>query len=302
MNAFRVLIPGGTGQLGQALQRTAPPAYDVYGPGRYELDVTCPDQVGTCVRSYRPHAIINAAAYTDVDGAEGNTEKAYAVNANGPAYLAEAALDVDAELIHLSTDFVFDGTKGRPYQPLDAPNPINAYGKSKWAGEKGVLEVKDNALILRTAWLYGGRRDDFVETMLQLMSTQPKVAVVDDQVGTPTEVTMLAKVLWKALDCKITGVYHWTDAGVASWYDFAVAIAEEAEALGLIDRVHVDPISSQDYQRPALRPSYGVLDKRDTCDALQLKAEHWRTPLRRFLKGETERFLNKLSQAPRLAE
>jgi dTDP-4-dehydrorhamnose reductase len=296
MNTCRVLITGGTGQLGQALQRTAPAAYEVYGPGRAELDITCAEQVAPCVQSYRPHAIINAAAYTDVDGAEQETEKAHAVNAQGPATLAKAAWEVDARFIHLSTDFVFDGTKGRPYQPTDAPNPINVYGKSKWAGEKGVLEVMSDALIVRTAWLYGGQRDDFVNTMLQLMRTQPTVDVVHDQVGTPTEVTTLAEVLWKGLDHNLTGVHHWTDAGVASWYDFAVAIAEEAEALGLIDPVHVEPIGSQDYPRPAARPSYSVLNTRSTRDALALRPEHWRHSLRRLLDRIAEQAITEIDQ------
>ena len=278
-----ILITGGTGQLGHALQKTAPSHVSLIVPDRTTLDLRKPDSVHAHVQAHTPDAIINAAAYTDVDGAESEPDEAFAVNADGPAHLAEAALNVGARFIHLSTDFVFGGAQSRPYRPDDAPNPLNEYGKSKRAGEERVLDILgEAALIVRTAWLYGGG-DDFVHAMLERMRAQPAVRVVADQVGTPTEVTTLARVLWGSLDHNLTGLHHWTQAGVASWYDFAVAIAEEAEERGLIDSVNVHPIHSAEYPRPAARPSYSVLDTRSTRDALEIIPEHWRTPLQKVL-------------------
>jgi dTDP-4-dehydrorhamnose reductase len=278
-----VLITGGTGQFGRALQGTAPANYTLVAPGRGTLDLTDRSSIRAQVHTHQPDVIVNAAAYTNVDRAETEPDAAFAVNTDGPAHLAECARDLGADFVHISTDFVFDGTLSRPYAPDDAPNPLSVYGKSKRAGEERVLDVLDDALIVRTAWLYGGGRD-FVHAMLERMRAQSAVRVVADQVGTPTEVTTLARVLWAALAHNLTGLHHWTNAGVASWYDFAVAIAEEAEAQGLIDAVEVRPISSAEFPRPASRPPFSVLDTYSTRDALDLTAEHWRCPLRRVLR------------------
>jgi len=258
----------------------------VFAPDRNTLDITNDDQVRPLINNHQPDAIINAAAYTDVDQAENEPDRAFAVNADGTAFLAEAARDAGAHLIHLSTDFVFDGHQSHPYQPDDEPAPINMYGKSKLAGEQRVQDIMGgDACIVRTAWLYGGNERDFLSTMLRLMRAQPTVQVVADQVGTPTEVTSLARALWMALDENLTGVHHWTNAGVASWYDFAVAIAEEAQTQGLVESVRVVPVSSNEFSRPAARPSYTVLGKRHTWRALDVKPEHWRHYLRQAMRA-----------------
>jgi len=253
--SYRVLLTGGTGQLGRALHATAPPDWCVDQPCRAALNITDARAVHSYVEAFQPDAIINAAAYTNVDRAEAEPNKAFAVNADGPAYLAEAALNAGARLIHVSIDFVFDGAQSSPYQPDDVTNPLNVYGHSKCAGEERVLDILgDAALVVRTAWLYGGARD-FVHAMIERMQAKSAVRVVYDQVGTPTEVTSLAQMLWSALQHNLAGAHHWTQAGVASWYDFAVAIAEEAQDQGLIDAVNIRPIRSAEYPRPATRPS-----------------------------------------------
>jgi dTDP-4-dehydrorhamnose reductase len=231
--------------------------------------------------------LFHAAAYTAVDAAETEPERAQAVNALGTAHVASAARRVSARLIHVSTDFVFDGTRGRPYTPDDRPQPLGAYGRSKLAGEREAVRLTDGAaLVVRTAWVYAARGRNFVLTMLRLMRERDEVGVVADQVGTPTWAHSLARAMWAAAQVELTGVHHWTDAGVASWYDFAVAIQEEALGLGLLDRaVPVRPLRTDEYPSRAHRPPYSVLDSSATRLALGLPAVHWRVNLRAMLRG-----------------
>jgi len=249
--------------------------------GSDTLDITDAAAVQAAVAAERPDLIFNAAAYTAVDKAESDEDRAFAVNATAVGHLAEAASACDARLVHISTDFVFDGTSGVPYAP-DAPtNPVCAYGSSKLAGEKLAGE---GALIVRTAWVYAPTGGNFVRTMLRLMAERPEVRVVADQIGTPTYAPALAKALWTLAEARFTGMHHYTDAGAASWYDFAVAIQEEALASGLLDRaVPVIPIATADYPTPARRPHYSVLDKTSTYAALGGPAPHWRANLRTMI-------------------
>ena len=231
--------------------------------------------------------IINAAAFTAVDKAEQEVENAYAVNASGALHIAEAARKYSCQLVHISTDFVFDGRKSSPYLPKDKPNPLGVYGKSKLEGEQRVRGVLGKeALILRTAWLYSAHGNNFVKTMLRLMQERDYVSVVTDQVGTPCWARGLAETIWNLVQRKAKGILHWTDAGVASWYDFAVAIQEEALTVGILEKmIPIRPINTQDYLTPAPRPGYSVLDKTATWKVMQNNEPlHWRANLRYMLK------------------
>jgi dTDP-4-dehydrorhamnose reductase len=283
---MKVLITGAGGQLGRSLISCPPDAVVVLATSHKELDITDGDAVRAYVRAHSPAVIINAAAHTAVDRAESEPELAYGVNCDGPRHLALAARESGARLIHISTDFVFDGAASSPYRP-DAPtNPLSTYGKTKLAGETAVLEVlPERSVILRTAWVYAAQGTNFVRTMLRLMNTNAAVRVVADQVGTPTAAGGLAATVWAiAAKPALHGIHHWTDAGVASWYDFAVAIAEEGAQLGLVPpEVLVAPIATADYPTPARRPPYSVLDK-TSLTSLGFTPVHWRKRLRGVLQ------------------
>lgn len=275
---MKVLIVGADGQLGRALQRTAPESAMLVPCARAQLDISQTDSIEKAVAA-KSDVIINAAAYTAVDRAESEPDVAHAVNALGAAHMAQAAATSGARLIHISTDFVFDGTQGRPYRPDDAPNPLNVYGASKLAGERAVQRACSAALVLRTAWVYSWEGRNFLRTMLRLMTERDALQVVDDQIGSPTSADSLAAAVWKAVDSDLTGLYHWTDAGVASWFDFAVAIRNGALQRGLLNRsVPVAPIGSADFPTPARRPSMSVLDKRTSYAALGTPL-HWTASL-----------------------
>jgi dTDP-4-dehydrorhamnose reductase len=284
----KALITGADGQIGIALQQTAPAGWRIVACGSAELDVTRPDVVAKILERERPACVIHTAAFTGVDAAEREAERAEAVNARGSAHVAEAARQVGARVLHVSTDFVFDGAQGRPYTPSDPPNPLGAYGRSKLAGEREVARLSGGeALVMRTAWVYAAHGRNFVRTMLRLMRDGEDLGVVCDQVGTPTWARPLAEALWRAAALpELRGTHHWTDAGVASWYDFAVAIQEEALRLGLLQReVPIRPLRTEEYPTPARRPCFSVLDKTATWSALGGPARHWRTNLRLMLQG-----------------
>lgn len=298
----RVLIAGGEGQLGVQLRRTAPLWSEVTAPGRDVLDITRADAVERVVEDEDPDWIVNAAGYTDVDGAEEASERAFAVNGDGAAILARAVRDRSrtgdgvadedggCRMLHVSTDFVFDGESGRPYPPDAPPAPLSVYGRSKLEGERRVREILGpNALVVRTAWLYSARGSNFLRAMLRLLREREELRIVADQVGTPTRARGLAEALWAMMERELDGIHHWTDAGVASWYDFAVAIQEEGASLGLLDEgARIVPIPTEEYPTPARRPAYSVLDKSKTWRALGRVSPHWRVALREMLSGLTE--------------
>lgn len=280
-----VIVVGAGGQLGQELVRSAGSAVKCIAQSRAQLDISDPAQLVAKLRALAPQVVINAAAYTAVDAAESDVEAAWRGNSEGPAHLAQACAELGAGLIHVSTDFVFDGESPHPYRP-DAPtNPLGEYGRSKLAGEQAVRQALPTALIMRTGWVYSRYGNNFVKTMLRLMAERDELAVVADQVGTPTWGRGLAESLWAAaVRPDLSGTYHWSDAGVCSWYDFAMAICEEALSLGLLTRSPtIRPIPAVDYSTPARRPAYSVLDKTSSWRDLELEGVHWRQQLRSML-------------------
>ncbi len=280
---MKILITGAGGQLGVALAARAPDGALLNLATRHDLDITNSNAVSTLVAEIKPDVIINAAAYTAVDKAEGEEALATAINGTGVAHLARAAAANQARLVHISTDFVFDGQMHTPYPPTAATNPLSAYGRSKLVGEGAALS-NPSALLVRTAWVYAAHGNNFVQTMLRLMAERDEVRVVADQIGTPTHAASLARTVWGLIDHQASGLYHATDAGTASWYDFAVAIREEAIAIGLLNRsVPIIPIPTTAYPTPAARPAYSVLDKSATWDVLGQPAAHWRVELRAML-------------------
>ena len=285
---MRVLITGAGGQVGRELIRSAPSHAVVRHANRDELDISDPGAVHQAVAEFSPTVILNAAAYTAVDRAEQEPAAALRVNAEGPRLLAQAASGLHGcRVVHISTDYVFDGDRSRPYGTADTPHPLGVYGRSKLEGELAIREtLGPRAVIVRTSWLYGAHGRNFVHTMLRLMRERGAVQVVADQIGTPTAAHTFAEALWQfAQRPGLAGVFNWTDAGVSSWYDFAVAIAEEAGVLGLIpEAVDVSPIATEDYPTPARRPAYSVLDKRAAIAALGMEPRHWRVRLREVLK------------------
>jgi len=282
---MRVLLAGARGQLGRELQHCKPGDVELLALGPQELDLREAETVAARVSGFRPQVIVNAAAYTAVDRAESEQEAAFAVNGQGAANLAEAARAVGAYCLQVSTDFVFDGEQSHPYLPTDWTNPLGVYGASKLAGEQLALAAyPERVAIVRTAWLYSAFGNNFVTTMLRLMGERETIGVVADQVGTPTWGRGLAEALWQMCRVQPKGIHHWTDAGVASWYDFAVAIQEEGLGCGLLNReIPLLPINTADYPTPARRPAYSVLDKTGTWAALGIQPVHWRVALRRML-------------------
>ena len=283
---MKVLITGAGGQVGWELQQTVSTDIEITALHRVELDIADQAAVMSVIKELQPDLVINAAAYTAVDKAEEEVDRAYKVNVDGAANIARAVEDCSARLIHISTDFVFDGTGTKPYLPGDEPKPSGVYGASKLQGERAVMaETSGRAVILRTAWVYSVHGSNFVKTMLRLMAKREELGVVDDQVGTPTWAKELAKTIWLiAGKTDMQGTYHWTDDGKASWYDFALAIQEEAYGLGLLQKtIPIKPIKTEEYPTPARRPAYSVLDKTSTLEALDCKAPHWRESLIKML-------------------
>lgn len=282
----KVLVTGAGGQLGRELVRCAPPQFECIGLDRAMLDISDLQAVMAIVAHENPRLIINAAAYTAVDEAESEPALARKINTLGAANLAKACLDTNTRLVHVSTDFVFNGQSSSPYCPTDTPAPLGEYGRSKLAGEREVLALLPNALIIRTGWVYSQFGNNFVKTMLRLMAQRDALSVVADQVGTPTWAKGLADAIWNASGKSgLADIYHWSDSGVCSWYDFAVAISEEASALGLLERpIKIRPIPARDYPTPALRPAYSVLDKEKSWNDFQIEGVHWRCQLRAMLQ------------------
>lgn len=281
---MKAVVTGAGGQLAKAWSAAAPPGWSVTGLTRAELDIGDKGAVERVIGDLAPDLILNAAAYTAVDRAESEPDLVFAINRDGAGHLAATATRLGARLIQVSTDFVFDGRSGRPYRPDDAPGPLNVYGASKLAGEQAAAEAAPGALIVRTSWVYGPSGANFLATMLRLMAARPEIGVVADQIGAPTSTATLADALWGLAGKEASGVMHFTDAGVASWYDFAQAIAEEALAAGLIDRAAaVKPIATSDYPTAARRPAFSVLDSSAAYGLLGAPAAHWRIALRQVL-------------------
>tara|TARA_R110002049_G_scaffold301811_2_gene494204 strand:- start:6666 stop:7553 length:888 start_codon:yes stop_codon:yes gene_type:complete len=286
----KVLVLGAGGQLGRELQRTVPADVECLAMKRAQLDIADADAVAACLAEVAPQLVVNAAAYTAVDKAESEAAAAHRGNAEAPAVVAAACAQRALRFIHISTDFVFDGSASTPYLPESATAPLGEYGRSKLEGELAVKSALPDALILRTGWVYSSFGGNFVKTMLRLMGERDELGVVSDQVGTPTWAHGLAEAVWAAAARpQLHGIYHWSDAGVCSWYDFAVAIHEEALALGLLTKpVKIRPIAAAEYPTPAQRPAYSVLDKTSSWRDFAVEGVHWRQQLRAMLADYKE--------------
>jgi dTDP-4-dehydrorhamnose reductase len=287
MNIVKVLITGKGGQLAWELENSASVDHQLVVLKRKELDISDADAVKKIIALHQPDLVINAAAYTAVDKAESEQDKAFAVNDTGAKNLANTCKEKHVRLLHVSTDFVFDGTKTTPYQTDDAVNPLGVYGASKLAGDLGVMQILPSSVIVRTAWVYSQHGNNFVKTMLRLMAEKLQLGIVYDQVGTPTWAAGLAKWLWAVAEKPdVSGMFHWTDAGVASWYDFAVAIQELAIEKGLLTNIiPISAIPASQYPTPAKRPSFSVIDKNSAESVVGVKTVHWRKQLSSMMDG-----------------
>ena len=289
---MKVLLLGSNGQLGWELVRKLPDNVTLATCDYPEVDFGSTDSIRQCINATQPDCIINVAAYTAVDRAEQEKELAYRINHLAVLEIAELCRKNKISMVHISTDFIFNGKNFKPYQPDDIPDPESVYGKSKLKGEQAACEILgDKALIIRTAWLYSAHGNNFVKTMLRLMKEKASLNVIDEQIGTPTWAHGLAQAIWTALEKNLTGTFHWTDAGVASWYDFAVAIQEEGFKAGLLNKsIPILPVPTLQYPTPAKRPMYSVLDKTSFWQALSLNPVHWRVQLRSMLKEMVFKF------------
>ncbi len=285
-----LLLIGASGQVGQELKQTLTGVGEVVAVGRQELDLTDVDSLRHRIAAVKPDVLVNAAAYTAVDKAESDIELANAVNAIAPTVMAEEVQRLEGMLIHISTDYVFNGKKSSPYLEDDLPHPLGIYGKSKLLGEDGVRQSCDNHIILRTAWVYGAKgKGNFVKTMLRLASEREELRVVSDQIGSPTWAGDIAAAIAQLIYLEASdnppesGTYHFTNSGVASWYDFAVAIFEEAKTLGAsLPIKQVIPITTADYPTPTERPAYSVLSSQKVSPLIGVPP-HWRHSLRQML-------------------
>ena len=277
---MKIVVIGNAGQLSYELVRIL--GEDTICLGPEDTDITKLDVLSATLAQLAPDVIINAAAYTAVDKAEEDQALCHAINAAAVENLAKYCKQAGAFLVHVSTDYVFNGHKGSPYLPNDPIEPQGVYGKTKADGEKALLDILPEAsCLIRTAWVYSAHGNNFVKTMLKLMADKPQLTVIDDQIGTPTWAKGLADACVSAAHNKTVGVYHWTDEGVASWYDFALAIQELGLEKGFLDSaIPVLPIPSSQYPTPAKRPHYSVLDKTSAREAFATcNPTHWRKQL-----------------------
>ncbi|CAM3319002.1 dTDP-4-dehydrorhamnose reductase [Flavobacterium longum] len=274
-----VLVTGGNGQLGQALQYVAPDFPDVtfHFAASSEADITDTGSLSSAFAQIKPDICVNAAAYTAVDKAESEPEKATLINVVGARNLAETCLRYDVTLIHISTDFVFDGQKSTPYKESDTTNPTGVYGQTKRDGEQAIAQVGGKYFIIRTSWLYSQFGANFMKTMLRLAGERDIISVVNDQIGTPTHAIDLARAIATIIRSgkAAYGIYHYSNEGVASWYDFARKIFEVNDI-----RVNVKPIPTAEFPTPAKRPAYSVLDKSKIKETFQIEVPDWETSLK----------------------
>lgn len=281
-----VLLLGAGGQLGKLVEQSAPDSVSLHACTSKQLDITDTTELSRVITSLKPDLIINSAAYTQVDLAETEQAKAYAVNADAVKQLAVLA-NPGTRIIHLSTDFVFSDPNSKPYTPGDNPHPVSVYGKSKLQGEAALLKERpDSSIVLRTSWLYSAESKNFVTVMLDLMSAKEVLNVVNDQFGSPTAADTLANIIWElSSNENARGVFHWSDRGVISWYDFALEIQKQGLALGLFEKeIPVHAIPTSKYPTPAKRPAYSALDASSTEMLLGVETLPWQEQLLRVLK------------------
>ena len=278
-----ILVTGGNGQLASCI-KDVEKEYDdlnIIYTDHLELDICELNQIQTFFKS-NPQIdyCINCAAYTAVDKAETEAEKAFEINATGAKNLAQVCNDHDAILIHVSTDFVFDGEKNEPYTETDVANPISVYGASKLQGEVEIQQALKGYFIIRTSWLYSEYGNNFMKTMLRLAETRDGISVVSDQIGTPTYAGDLAEIIIQIINTKTEkyGIYHYSNEGVASWFEFAKEIFKLTK-----NKIKVNPIPSIEYLTPAKRPKYSVLDKKKIIDVFKIDIPFWRESLKKVI-------------------
>lgn len=278
---MKIMIIGYKGMLGHDLKASLLNKYELINLDVPEIDITDLSSVKSTVSLHNAGLLINSAAYTDVDGCESNIDHAFSVNSLGPRNLAVVCNDLNIPLVHISTDYIFDGTSSVPYKEWDAPNPQSMYGRTKLQGERYVRELCSKHYIIRTSWLYGQNGKNFVATMLRLAKEKDEIGVVNDQIGSPTYTVDLAKAISELITEPAYGTYHITNSGVCSWYEFTLEIFRQAG----IDNVKVNPITTQEINRPAKRPAYSVMD--NYIWRLQGKL-----PLRNYKEALTEYLLS----------
>ena len=277
---MKVVIIGKSGQLANELLAEIPQGVTYLSLGRHDVDITSYRDLSAKIVPFKPNVIINASAYSAVDKAETDIDAAYALNETAVKILATIAKENNGRFLHVSTDFVFDGNSNRAYDVASSPKPVSVYGASKLAGELAIKKTyPENSAIVRTSWLYSTFGDNFVKTMLRLMTEKDRLNVVSDQIGCPTNAKGLAKFLWllASID-NIKPIYHWSDAGVASWYDFAIAIQDLGLQHGLLDKkIPITAITSSAYPAPAKRPNFSLLNSSNA--GLIMEQTHWREQL-----------------------
>ena len=292
---MKILLTGSTGQLGKELIKSKPNYIKLIIPKRNTLNLEKKQDCYEIVKSIKPDWVINSGAFTNVENAETNQKLAFSINCEAPFSFAKAIRDFGGKLLQLSTDFVFDGFQNNPYSPKDQRNPINIYGKSKCKGEiliEKTLLNSNKYLILRTSWLMGSMGRNFATNILKLLQERETLSVVNDQYGSPTSTNTLSKVIWKIIESdyenqysKIPNILHWSDSGVASWYDVAILIKEIGLELGILEHDKlVLPISSYEYPSLANRPKFSVLDSSLTNKILDLPYIHWSYSIKDFMK------------------
>ena len=278
----KILLIGRNGQVGWELQRSLAPFGEVIALDRHALDLAKTDSIRDAIRSVQPNVIVNAAAYTAVDKAETEVELAMTINSVAPGVMAEEAKKTGALLVHYSTDYVFDGSKPTPYLEDDLPNPLNAYGRSKLAGEQAIGSSGCRHLIFRTSWVYGLRGNNFLHTVLRLAKERDKLSMVADQTGAPTWSRMIAEATALALHGNTpTGLYHMTSGGQTSWHGFAKAILDAEDWTG-----RLTPIPAKDYPLPAQRPANSTLSNEKLATVFGLALPEWRQALNLCLGEE----------------
>ena len=282
---MKALVFGSKGQLGRALQARASAGWTIDGHDLPECNITDEAATRAMIADGDHDIVINAAAYTQVDKAESEPELAQLVNGDAPGWMASECAISGKAFVHISTDFIFGGAHSSPIKTDAKAEPLSIYGKTKLAGELAVQAALPDALIIRSSWVYAAVGANFVLTMLRLMKERDELGVVADQVGSPTAANDLADAVMMFAAAGAKGMFHFTNAGECSWHEFAVAIAEEGVAAGLLSRIpRINPITTADYPTPAVRPAYSVLEKVATWDVLGKPARHWRAALRDILK------------------
>lgn len=276
---MKVLVFGARGMLGKDLVPALSVKHQVLARDIEDLDIADQQRVQKEIETLRPQVVVNAAAYTDVDGCEAKRGLAFSVNAEGARNIAAGCAASNARMIHLSTDYVFDGTSSAPYREEDPPHPLNVYGASKLQGERQIREVLENHLIIRTEWLFGRHGKNFVDTILRLAAQQEELRVVNDQRGAPTFTKDLSWAIEKLLEKEVKGILHITNSGSCTWYEFARQILIEKK----IDHVSIVPISSAALTRPAKRPANSVLDFHRFENLLGQKMRTWEEALKEYL-------------------